>query len=624
MTKLPGSLATLTPARLRTAEIEYCRRLCRQGNPFPLIALQWPSLLITDPDEASYFQGEVGNNKNPCLRLDDWQRQIIAAFFDDGIREIAVKGCTKAGKGTAVAMANNLTFDAYEECKVIFTSQRFDHAQKVIFGEFVRWRERMRSPGPGVIQSSGVADTTNHYCVIANPGSGEGFSGQHSARTVFNFDEATSVPDGRYDDAQKQAALIIAIANPRTLSGWFRGLFKLCTDANTTQVVQGPLGGRLCMTVSGEHCMNAKHRRLERPIAPIGGYQVGDYFYHHGDRIPFEHYQQLKPLIPEQIDYARLLSIQSHADPQHRKVFGSGHFPDEDREIQVISASWLPRHYAAWRTDLPVAVFGFDPAASEEGDESALAVGGQDGCLEILTTQKGDTMQLCGWLLRTVKERYGIDLTATQHPLVLDMDGIGKSIGDRLRELHVYVIEFHGNSGSRFDSNRYGNLRAECYAEMGRRLSPIERWGDSPEAAWALPPQHEGMLTDELCAPEKVFGSDGFRFHISPKRPYYGMSDKIKTISNKLGRSPDRADAVVMLYYGCRILYMLDAWYGSPSAGQPLTISPAPVAAPTANAQPSRTPEPEAEIEVDLLKWLETRYSGGRLGDTEFDSRGIL
>ncbi len=32
------------------------------------------SLSVDDPDEAEYFEGEIGDNTGPCIRIDCWQR----------------------------------------------------------------------------------------------------------------------------------------------------------------------------------------------------------------------------------------------------------------------------------------------------------------------------------------------------------------------------------------------------------------------------------------------------------------------------------------------------------------------------------------------------------------------
>ncbi len=55
-------------------------------------------------------------------------------------------------------------------------------------------------------------------------------------------------------------------------------------------------------------------------------------------------------------------------------------------------------------------------------------------------------------------------------------------------------------------------------------------------------------MAAELCAPERIYLSDGVRFRITPKTRA-GSHFEGETIKEKLGRSPDRADAVVYLHH---------------------------------------------------------------------------
>ena len=136
------------------------------------------------------------------------------------------------------------------------------------------------------------------------------------------------------------------------------------------------------------------------------------------------------------------------------------------------------------------------------------------------------------------------------------MDGLGKGVGDRLQEQGVWILEFRGNATSPMDSRTYANLRAEAYGELGRRLDPAGPWGDEP---WAIPPDQQ--LREELVASEKTYSSsDGLCFRLTPKRRYAGMSFRGETLQEKLGRSPDTADAVVYLHHAVRVLETHDAW----------------------------------------------------------------
>lgn len=555
-------------------ELERCRELCRKGNPFPLVALQWPHLVVTDPVEIEIFKRSMTaerfehltdnirkacfNPDNPPLRLDWWQKIALAAFFDPTVVEIGEKGATKVGKGASTSMGICLWFDVWSECKIVLTSQRADHAKKVIFGETVKWQSKMTYKR-GNVTTEGINDTTEHYVTIANPESGEGFSGQHGPKTLFVFDEATSIPDGFYDDAGKQASKILALANPRTLAGWFRSMYKPCADPNKTQVVRGPFGKRLCMTIDGAEVINVVEKRLEKPLSPCCGIEINGTNYPPGEDIAQEDFALVKPLIPEQCDFGRHMGIRAHPDPNHVSVFGHGHFPTEDALRQIILGTWLARHneyHKKHASEIDVNCFGFDVARSLDGDQSCLAIGGKKGCKTLVKWQYANTAFHVDEVLRQARE-VGIDLTLGQNPVCVDMDGIGAGVGDELRRRSVWVIEFRGNATSQFDPKTYMNLRAEAYGLLGRRLNPEDRWENEP---WGLP--FDADLNEELTAPEKVFsGTDALRFRISPKSPTPGKEgDKVISIKEKIGRSPDTADAVVYLYHAVREYHSLNEW----------------------------------------------------------------
>lgn len=933
----------LSNSQYEAAAHDYCKRLCRAGNPFPLIAFQWPDMLVTDPHEARFFQGEIGSIENPCLRLDDWQRDIEQSYFDDGIAEIAAKGCTRSGKGASNAIAACLWIDVWNECRVILTSYSFQHATDVIYGEIVKWLEQMQRPPVSRPGKSGFSLSSTRYCTVANPQTGEGFSGQHGPRTLFILDECchddqtevltdvgwklfgdlngnerllsmdpetciafyvksesihasyrtgdmmlyqcrgvdfcvtpdhkmlhrtkrrggysppkltkceemtkaphiiprtfiweaqevefhtipqldgprkswprmqismsewleflgwylseggiefvndvaysvkvtqvkdrsvlerlmslasswgltcrlhdcvlkinsrqiaehllqhgraqsdrtipryvsqcskrqinifldayasgdgykipgrkpshtdrrliytssqkmsselhelclkagfgstvckrllksarpsingreiaakhdgycismagrtdiafrpkivkrirysgmvycahlpphhvmltrrngkclwsgnTSVPEGRIDDARKQARKIVAIANPRTLSGSFHAMYPK-VDPDVTQTIRTPVGARRCFTIDAATCMNPRNKRLERPIGPPGGIEIQSVMYAEGDPIPPEHYEIVKPLIPNQVDYARYLGIISHPDQNHVRVFGHGKFPIEDPELQLILPSWLDRHRAAWHPAIVVDCFAFDVAASEGGDESSLTALGQEGVAEVITWQFSDIMQSVGFILEKAATRFGVNLTKGRNPIAVDCDGLGKGAGDRLAELGCWVKQIHNGARAEVNPQRYANFRAEMYGILAERLDPRGLWGGQ---TFALP--DDPMLIEELTAPEKIYGSDPFRFSITPKRkPPGGIlhGKEVVTLYDKLGRSPDRGDGVAMGFVVLRELHAMNEWYQAQQGGG-MTTWP---------RDPETANQPQ---EKDLKTWLRKRY----------------
>ncbi len=113
--------------------------------------------------------------------------------------------------------------------------------------------------------------------------------------------------------------------------------------------------------------------------------------------------------------------------------------------------------------------------------------------------------------------------------IVIDEIGIGSGIVDRLRELGFTVKGFNGGSspkGGVRRAARFLNRRAQTFWELRQKL----------EAGEIALPEDE-KLTDELCAIQWKITSAG-KIQIEPKDELRG----------RLGRSPDRADAVAMAF----------------------------------------------------------------------------
>lgn len=512
---------------LHAAAAEHWRRhLENTGDPMPLVDVLWPR-----------------------ATFDDFQVDIITSMMNLGIRDLYIKGCTGCGKSSSVAVGACLWFYRFRPAKVIITSVTSTHAQSVIFGEITRWFKSMTvHPGGKPLQKSVKVDE-EHFMEVVNPATDEGFSGRHGRYVLFIFDEGTGVPDARYKMADTQATKFVSLANPRTLSGRFRLAFKPAKDEDASETFLGPYGHRRVITVGGLDCRNVREFKLEMPVAPIGGIKIGNTVYQHGEQIPPHHYKHVEPVIPGQICYDTFLGHCANPDPRWVEVFAHGKFLKEDPQLQVILDSWLDRHIGAWlaaqdTTGIPIEMFGLDVARSKKGDESVLAGGGPAGCAWFECVKRDDTQKLIAWCIAVVRKNFGIDLCLGEHPVVVDADGVGGPVADAMRARGIRVIEFRGGVTAS-DPRRHRNQRAEAYDVLGKRLDPNGTHAHTP---WPIPP--DSLLRQDLCAPEKIYDADGFSFKLTPKHREAGMPDNQPTLTEKLGRSPDRGDAVVYLYWG--------------------------------------------------------------------------
>lgn len=530
--------------------VEHARELAKNGNPMPLIAMQWPELVITDEETAAMFDGTIGDPLDPCLRIDTWQRGIIFAAFDVTVGEIPVKGCTGAGKGFTGGLLINLLFDVFNPARINITSQTFVHAQRNLFGEFSLWHQKMEFPTFGNLLSTQLSDSERHYVTVLNPsqhGGGEAFSGMHTSDgpTIYFFDEASAISEVSYENALKNAAKIFAFSNPRVTEGWFRDMYRPLQGEGTKEeryerenlsgYCPGRLGRRYCVTVPGLDCTNVKHRRLKKPVSPVTGITIDDVHYPAGTLITPIHYEKVKAIVPGQIDLQQYESIiHTSKEPWQVECFALARFPTENPTRQAILYSWLQYHIKAWNSTIPVTAFGLDVARSKSGDSTCLVAGGVKGVRGVHDWVDDSHTRHIQKILRIAKVDYGVDLRDGQYPVCIDMGGgYGAAVFDRMQQLGVWVIPFMPSGRPIVYPGLYTNQRSEWYMLLGRRLDPSDNWIGYP---WALP--NDEKLLEDVSAPIKHLTRDGTCWGLEPK----------DDIARRLGRSPDKGDAVVCLW----------------------------------------------------------------------------
>lgn len=535
-------------------EVTQARRKAKAGNPLPLCALQWPELVVNDPQsrDVEIFEGTVGDPDDPCLKIDPWQRRALKATFAPEIGEICMKGCTGAGKGFITSLCLNLMYDVYDEvCRISITSETSRHAQTTLFAEFATWRGKMAHPGPGRLLGGALQDSPKHYVQVLNPsphGAGEAFSGQHASdgQTVYAFDEASAVPEIHYTNCLKNATKIFALSNPRITEGWFRDSYRpLQGDGtkaerrereNTTGECVGRLAKRLCFTIDGMSCTNVKHSLLKAPVAPPRGIEINGTKYSPAERISEDDFEHVRARVPGQIDLNQYQNIiDTSKEKWEVECYAHAQFPSEDPIRQAILPSWLGRHIEAWKKRKPAATcFGLDVARSHSGDDTVLTAGSIDGVADIHEWKASDNTVHVKKVLSLAKEHYDVDLTDGQSPVCVEMGGgYGGGVADRLRELGVWIIEFIPAGGALYKRGIYLNQRAEWYILLGERLSPEGNWSLYP---FAVPPHDR--LHEELCSPLKMPAAQGTAWKLEPK----------EAITKRLDRSPDRADSMVCFY----------------------------------------------------------------------------
>lgn len=205
-----------------------------------------------------------------------------------------------------------------------------------------------------------------------------------------------------------------------------------------------------------------------------------------------------------------------------------------DADNQVIPTAWILAAQARWKEDgwkdWAMTAMGFDPAGGgRDSAELAYRHGGWYG--RLISAQGKDTAD--GSLAAATIIQHRRD----RAPVVVDAGGgAGHGFGGttimRLRDNGIDVEPFNGAGPSSERTKdgllRFSNLRAWCYWRFREALDPDQEGG----SVIALPPDAE--LKAELAAPTYEVTAKGIL-----------VEDK-KAIRKRLGRSPGKADAVVM------------------------------------------------------------------------------
>lgn len=202
-------------------------------------------------------------------------------------------------------------------------------------------------------------------------------------------------------------------------------------------------------------------------------------------------------------------------------------FPEEAEE-GVFRRDWLNAAAERWEDTGeemkgPV-VCALDPARFGP-DASVLAIRQGPVLRELLVWEgREDTMALTDRTVDALEDR-GLIEGDTWTGLVVDEVGLGGGVLDRLRERGFAANGFNGGRQAH-EPDRYYNRRAESYWILRRRLERGEV---------ALPPSEE--LAEELLA---------LRWRPTPSGKV--QLEAKADAKGRLGRSPDRADAVAMVF----------------------------------------------------------------------------
>jgi hypothetical protein len=459
-----------------------------------------------------------------CLRVDlaGYQGDVLDAIPRH--KRVALRGPHGLGKSFLGAIVVNwfaTTRDmAGKEWKIITTASAWRHLEVYLWPEIHKWAKRIdfetlgRAPYDPRRELLDLRLKLDHGAATAVASNQpERIEGAHADELLYLLDEAKIIPPDTWDSIEGafSGAGSDVVANAYALA--------LSTP--------GPPSGRfydIHRRAPGYEDWWTRHVTLEEAVA--------------AGRISRQWAEQ------------RARQWGTDSAVYRNRVLGEFHASDED---SVIPLAWLEAAIERWHVwdragrPSPGGPLWTGVDVGRGGDETVLAV--RDGWAVVLhANRKRDTMA-------TVAMVQGLDGRA-----IIDVIGLGAGVYDRLREVHTRPLSYAGSgkTSARDRSGKFGfvNVRSAAYWHLRELLDPAY------EPTLALPP--DDLMISDLTTP-----TWGVATGLPPK---YAVEVKDKVVE-RLGRSPDRGDAIAMSLWADR--HQGSGTHAAPVGAMPVTgLSP--------------------------------------------------
>jgi hypothetical protein len=463
------------------------------------------------------------------VNLDPEQRAILDSVQKN--RRTTVRSGHARGKDFVAAVACICFLYLHYPSKVVCTAPTERQVKKVMIAEISSVRQGAAYPLGGNLYSMGInfpKQQDDWYLIgfKADDKELEKWTGYHSQNLLLVFTEASGMGDLVYGAAEGLLtgnSRFLTVGNPNRLTGMFAQSFrdKRWAKFNLNCMEAPNVKGKKAL-IQGQVDYAWVNEKIGRP----GWTREIKKEEFRKDLYDFEWHGL----------YYRPSNI--------FRVKVQGEFPEED-ESQLIPMAWVEAAFERWDA------WSAAGRPSVSGVERYIGadIGGMGNDLTVFAHRSGniverlrvlDTnshMEACGAL---VNESRAI---ADEHTICVDTIGEGAGVYSRLEELRaskrlpspceIASAKFSESAKDLTDitgEREFLNIRAWCHWALRDALDPQH------DAKLALPPSQE--LLEDLTASEWHVKSNG-KIFIEPK----------EDIKQRLGRSPDRGDAVALTFY---------------------------------------------------------------------------
>lgn len=493
------------------------------------VAVKGPGDYVNDP--VGYARDILEFEPAPA------QIEVANALREYPHRVLAPSG-HKYGKSALAGWLINWFYDSYRPSLCVSTAPKFESVKNIVWKEVRRMRMRAGLSGLQP-KSPEMADAPDHAARGMTASSGEGFQGQHEARSFYVFDEACGIDPVIWQVTHsmfkpEQGHMWLALFNPTdpTSQAW--------AEDHSTDNDGNPRWRRVQMDCLEHPNVLAQLQGLPPPIpAAVTLPMISEWLYDYGCEL----------ISKEDAESCESPSLILEWPP------GSGIYYKQGPEFQARCRGIWPEGdtYAIWSqlllkriemeilsvrpTELPelgcdVARFGDDYTAFHVrwGDVSQYhqAANGWD------TERTADRIaSLCElWASNATLSRPAgaVKIKPEQILVKIDDDGVGGGVTDKLRRKGIHVIPV--GAGTVSLSGRYPNKRSELWFQTMERA----RAGRMSIAKLNKP--EKNRLRQQFM--QVTWGMNGMGLRVVEPKEYTKL---------RLGRSPDDADACNLAFY---------------------------------------------------------------------------
>lgn len=427
------------------------------------------------------------------------QRMILESLRDND--QTAVPTCHTIGKSHAAALAVCWWIDSHDPgtAFVVTTAPTGAQVKAILWRYINRIHQEAQLIGRTNMTEWLVGNELVGYGRKPSEYQPDAFQGIHAQFVLVVIDEACGVPEQLWDAAStltsNAGSRTLAIGNPDDPNSRFA---KVCNPGSGWNIIQ--IGAHDTPNFTGEEVPEVVSASLISP----------------------------KWVAQKKIDWG------VDSPLYMSKVLGQ--FPT-DSEDGVVPVSFVnPCRYLADDQSIESGEFHAGLDVGETNDRTVLYVRhGMRALKHYIIDHSGDAMDAVGRVVTLINEYQLSTLT-------IDVIGVGWGVYSRLKELssahnptskgtsHSCVLKRFSAGEAAHDPKRFINKRSELWWEVGRENSRLKRWD--------LSYCDDDTIAELTCPRYRIEGSHS-RVQVESK----------DTVRQRLGRSPDLADALLMAFY---------------------------------------------------------------------------